>query len=196
MARAPCALTMSVKTPQPTRARAAEPDRLHRWPQQPIRQRRRRPQTSRARRTSSAAMKSPQLRAARPNRRGAICTSSRCACARTRQSAAHRRPSGPSCRVAPQADGSLGAVAGAKVNQRRHRREHRGHAVLILGENRGLGTRRIVLGQLGDRREQPRAERIVEVLGRDRCRRRRQKTGEQLGANRRRIVFCELQQAG
>ncbi len=48
-----------------------------------------------------------------------------------------------------------------------------GHLGAVRGEDRRLGARRVVLGQLGDRLEQVRAEAVVEELGRDAGRRAR-----------------------
>ena len=61
----------------------------------------------------------------------------------------------------------LGAVAGAEIDQRHARADRVGDRGAVGGEDRRLGARRVVLGQLGDRLEQMRAEPVVEELGRD-----------------------------
>ena len=62
--------------------------------------------------------------------------------------------------------GRLDAVAGAEVDQR-HARPIAPPSRCLVGEDRRFGARRVVLGQLGDRLEQRRAEPVVEELRRD-----------------------------
>ena len=62
----------------------------------------------------------------------------------------------------------LGAVAGAEVDQRHAGADRARHLGAMRGEDRRFGARRVVLGQLGDRLEQVRAEAVVEEL-RARC---------------------------
>jgi hypothetical protein len=87
----------------------------------------------------------------------------------------------------------LFAIAGAEVDQRRHRAERQRHGRQLLAENRRLGAGRVILGQLGDGSEQPRAERIVEVFGRH-ARRPRAQPGQQFPADRGRVVAGDLDQ--
>ena len=73
----------------------------------------------------------------------------------------------------------LRAVAGAEVDQRDAGADRFGHRRAVVGEDRRLGPRRVVLGELGDRLEQVRAEPVVEELGRD-----ARRAGEQGSARR------------
>ncbi len=74
----------------------------------------------------------------------------------------------------------LGAVAGAQVDQRAARSDPRRDLVGAAIENGLFVPRQRVLGQFADRLEQPRAERVIEELRRDRgC--RSGKSGAQLG---------------
>jgi hypothetical protein len=76
----------------------------------------------------------------------------------------------------------LGAIAGAEIDQDRARAARGAHAGAVRGEDRRLGARRVVLGELGDRLEQARAEGVVEVLRRDRRSRRAQCRACRVGA--------------
>jgi hypothetical protein len=92
----------------------------------------------------------------------------------------------------------LGATAATQVDQRESRRPAtlpNGGQVFV--ENRRFGARRVVLGQLGNRLEQARAERVVEELGCDGGLRLQQAGGEflaQEGILARRIPVEDLQQ--
>ena len=74
----------------------------------------------------------------------------------------------------------LRAVAGAEVDQCATGSDDRGDLASAALEDRALVTRQRVLRQRTDRFEQPRAEFVVEELGRD-VRRGRREPGAQLG---------------
>jgi len=62
----------------------------------------------------------------------------------------------------------LAAVAGAKVDELAAAAHQRGDLVAVLREDRSLGARRVVFGQLADCAEKRAADAVVKVLGRDR----------------------------
>ena len=75
----------------------------------------------------------------------------------------------PHLKSAEQA-GGLFAIARPKVHQGRHRTQRLRHAARLRREDRRFGARQIIFRQFGDRGEQPRTQRVVQVFGRYRRR--------------------------
>src|SRR5439155_4604617 len=69
---------------------------------------------------------------------------------------------------------ALGAIARAEIDKLPVAADHRGNRLAVRAEDRPLGAREVILGQLADRFEQRATQAVVEVL-----RRYRRRRGEQ-----------------